>query len=64
MRYFIYWKSLLTKYRTYGSPVFDDLDELKKIVQELNDKHSNIITHKYASETEFKNITSHIELYI
>ena len=64
MRYFIYWKSLLIDYYSYGSPVFDDIDELKKIVQDLNNKHSNTIKHKYASEAEFENITSDIKSYI
>tara|TARA_B110000971_G_C19965888_1_gene480205 strand:+ start:102 stop:296 length:195 start_codon:yes stop_codon:yes gene_type:complete len=60
MRYFIYWKSENTKCESYGKCIFEDEKDVKKTVEELNDKWVGEIIHKYSSEPNYEYIINNL----
>jgi hypothetical protein len=60
MRYFIYWKSVNTKYESYGKCIFEDKEDVENMVEELNDKWVGEIIHKYSSEPNYEYIINNL----
>tara|TARA_B110000211_G_scaffold158151_1_gene179014 strand:+ start:6763 stop:6957 length:195 start_codon:yes stop_codon:yes gene_type:complete len=60
MKYFIYWKSVNTKYESYGKCIFEDKKDVEKMAEELNDKWMGEIIHKYSSEPNYEYIIKNL----
>ena len=46
--YFIYWKSLITKYVDHGKPIFGE--KPNDVVTKLNDEYTGKLIHAYSSD--------------
>ena len=58
--FFVYWTDLRTGYCSHGKCIFLQENEVKKFVNKMNEKHKNIILHKYSSSSNYNDITTNL----
>ena len=60
MKYFIYWKSLLTGYIGYGQCIYENESDVLSEVQKLDIFYSNRIVHYYLESRCYNEFTTNI----